>query len=361
MKPQAAPPRADAAYERKMRLYAYLAEHDRWRTLRALLTAVHGYLAAADAREIAAAGITPAALKTTFESARKKLLRDFEDLERLGFVIERREVRRGNLDEPIPEYRLSRESYASSDLQLTAEQLGVLAIVAALAKSAPDFPVAEDTLGAIAKLLPGTTLDDDLPVSVSFKTPRTERNADVINARLHRLAEIMRRRHVVEFVYRKLDGAESRRAVELYGVGERVGLWYAVGRDLADSRIKSFRISRMHGRPAEKSAEKGPQYEVPADFDLADYIRPPWLIGDVETLVTIAFAPSVVHLARANLSGAVARELGDGRTEFSVSVRNVDGLVRWLMTFGDAAQVLGPESARDYAVDMRAQMEANRG
>jgi proteasome accessory factor B len=361
VKPQPAAPRVDTAYERKMRLYAFLAEHERWHALRDLLTRVHGYLNDADAREIALRGITPPELETAFNSARKKLTRDLDDLERLGFIVEQRELRRDTTGETTVVYRLSRDSYASSEIELSPEQLGVLAVAAALAKSAPDFPIAEDALAALEKLLPGKSLGSGLPVSVSFKVPRTERNADVLNSRLHRLALIMRRRHVVEFDYHKLDGTNSRREVELYGLGDRVGLWYAVGRDLADGRIKSFRVSRMHGRPAEQKADQGPQYQVPADFDLADHIRPPWRIGDTETVVTVAFGPQVVHLARAMLCGAPARTLPDGRTEFIVPVLNVDGLVRWLMTFGDSADVLAPESARAYANDMAARMEAQRG
>jgi predicted DNA-binding transcriptional regulator YafY len=140
-----------------------------------------------------------------------------------------------------------------------------------------------------------------------------------------------------------------------------VGLWYAVGRDLGDDRIKSFRVSRMRGRPAERNADQGPQYTIPEDFNLSEHIRPPWLIGDDETVVEVAFEPQVAHLARSMLQGASMSDMPDGRAVFTVTVLNVDGLVRWLMTFGDTAEVLAPASARTYAQEMRAAMEANRG
>jgi predicted DNA-binding transcriptional regulator YafY len=237
--------RADIAYERKMRLYAYLAEHERWHSLRGLLVTIGGYLDLAQAREIAARGTTPPDLQRPYNTALKKLLRDIDDLEALGLVVERRETDCAATGETLTELRFARDAYAASEIELTEEHLAVLAVASALARSAPDSPIAEDALAAIEKLLPGANLGSGLPVSVSFKVPRTERDADVINRRLHRLAEMMRCRHAVTFDYHKLDGSVSRRTVELYGLGERVGLWYAVGRDLGDDRIKSFRVSRM--------------------------------------------------------------------------------------------------------------------
>jgi len=354
-------PAADAAYERKMRLYGYLAEHERWQPLRVIMTRVLGYLDAEAVRAIEATDITPPEHRAAFATGRKKLERDLKDLAALGIEVESREVISPTSGETTIGYRLARRSYSSRRIDLTNDQVAILNVAAALAKSAADNPIGEDALAAVEKLVPGADLGRGLPLSVSFRVPATERNADVITRRLHRLAEIMRRRHVVEFDYRKLDDTESRRLVELFGIGERMGLWYAVGRDLGDGRVKSFRVSRMVGRPAEIAAEQGPRYQIPADFDVADHIVPPWMIGTDGSEVEVAFAPNVAHLAYAMLPGVVPEEVGDGRVRFRVWVRNVDGLVRWLMTFGDAVEVLGPDAARAYAADMRTAMEANRG
>jgi hypothetical protein len=78
-------------------------------------------------------------------------------------------------------------------------------------------------------------------------------------------------------------------------------------------------------------------------------------------MVEVAFEPEVTHLARSMLQGASVSEIPDGRAVFTVTVLNVDGLVRWLMTFGNTAEVLAPAPARTYAQEMRAAMEANRG
>lgn len=358
MKPAPAP---DAAYERKMRLYGYLAEHEQWHSLRDIMTCVLGYLEADVSSALASDDPLSPEHKTALDSGRKKLIRDMKDLKQLGIEVETRNIAYTPKGDPLPGYRLLRGNYASHSVQLTPEQVAILGVAAALAKSAADNPIGEDALAAVEKLMPGANLGFGVPVSVSFRVPAIERNADAVTRRLHRLAGMMRRRHVAEFDYRKLGGSPSRREVQIFALGERVGLWYAVGRDLGDDRVKSFRISRMSGRLTERAADQGPKYEIPADFDVSQYIVPPWMIGvDEEEEIEVAFASNVAHLATAMLGDVSRENLVDGRMLFRVRVRNVDGLVRWLMTFGDAAEVLTPNFARVCAAEMKAQMEANR-
>ena len=344
--------RSDEAYERAMRLYAFLAEHESARSTREIVAGVVGYLdtnAGADSA-------------TAFRSATKKLHRDMDLLRSLGLEIELvpRMARDADGDE-VDGFRLRGSAYVSHPVELSQRQLGVLGIAASLARSAPEMAVSDTALAAIQKVLSGREELPRFPVSVSFRALADSAAPGVLMRRLNRLAELMEKRHAARFAYRKLSGQQSRREVEVYGIAERVGLWYVVGRDCEDGAVKAFRLSRIVGKVAEATPNAGPRYEVPGDFDIAAHVVSPWQIGDTPHRVTLSFSPRVVHVASAFLGDVEMTPEESGWWRCRIEVRDVSNLVRWMLTFGQLATVVAPASARAEYEHNREDMAVRHG
>jgi hypothetical protein len=93
-------------------------------------------------------------------------------------------------------------------------------------------------------------------------------------------------------------------------------------------------------------APKSPDYAVPADFRLADYLkREAWELGAErgETLrarVLFDF-PASLWAAR-NGVGDLVEELADGAAVREFDVAQTNPFLRWLLSLGGEARVLGP-------------------
>lgn len=329
-----------------MRLYAFLAEHESPRSAHDILTGVTGYL-------------DSAALDG---SALRKLRRDFDLLRSLGLDIELAEhAARDEDGEPVDGYRLRSSAYVARRLDLSPQQLAVLGIAASLARSAPDAAPSESALAAIQKLIAAPADLPAYPVSVSFRPLPDATAPGVLTRRINRLAQLIERRHPARFRHRKHTGAESQREIEPYGIGERMGLWYLVGRDTDSGDIRTFRLSRIAGHIAEVTPNAGPRYRIPDDFRISEHIVPPWQIGRWPQTVTLEFSPRVVHVAAAFLGDAPMVLVDDGWHRCELEVRSVSNLVRWMLTFGQLAEVIAPDAARAEYESVREEMVVRHG
>lgn len=348
-------------FQRQMRLFGFLAEHSQWHTARSIMTSVLGYLDPEVSAAVRGSGAIPKDLRVTYDSARRMLDRDMQELGHLGMDIGKRAGTPDDDGNDTAEYGITGRSFASEFVELTFGQMLALDAAAALARNAPDSGLSDYALAAIEKITRPGDVVPELPVSVSLQVPSNEPDAAAANIRLAKLATIMGRRHAAQFTYTKPDGTSSKRQIEVYGLGERVGLWYAIGRDIGDGTVKAFRLSRIGRDLQECTKHAGPNYTVPEGFDLSEYVRQPWFIGDDREVVKLAFASDIAHIAHAHLQHVPLKRRDDGWYVGEFEVTNSNNLLRWVLTFGPHAEVLAPPHVRHRARRMLEEVASHHG
>jgi predicted DNA-binding transcriptional regulator YafY len=150
------------------------------------------------------------------------------------------------------------------------------------------------------------------------------------------------------------------RDVDVYGYGLRDGEWFMVGhcrlrgapRLFFLRRVESLQARRGSGHPCLVPKDtKGGDFTVPRDFDFDAWkTQRPWDYLDhppVEAVVRLGGALGPV--ARQLLPRATLTTLPDGRREARLAVRNLDGLVRQVLAWGPAAELVSPPRGREQA------------
>jgi hypothetical protein len=96
---------------------------------------------------------------------------------------------------------------------------------------------------------------------------------------------------------------------------------------------------------ANASAPKSPDFESPADFDVARYVRLPFQFGprDAQFTAEVRFSPEASWRARGLAAGqGELRPLGDGALVWRVRARSVSRLLRFAIENGPGIRIIGP-------------------
>ncbi|TAM56297.1 WYL domain-containing protein [bacterium] len=153
----------------------------------------------------------------------------------------------------------------------------------------------------------------------------------------------------LRFRYADKRGAISERSVEPYGFIVSLGRVYLVAKDLHRRAIRTFAVDSVAEARLEPNV-----FVRPADFDLEAYAGSSiaGVMHDGELAeVTVRFAPRV---AKAAAQARVVRErrvshLAGGACEIVYRVASVDELVRWVLGWGEEAEIVAPPAARERA------------
>lgn len=155
---------------------------------------------------------------------------------------------------------------------------------------------------------------------------------------------------VVEFDYEPA-GSEKRRArvrpyfLEPDAAGRSV---YLIGWDETVDAMRTYKVERI--RSATLTADR---YEIPDDFDPDRWLAHSWGIwssdGTRVVTVRLRFDASVAHRVRESVwhRSQQLTELDDGRVELSVQVAGIVEIRPWIMSWGDAVEVLEPPELRE--------------
>lgn len=180
---------------------------------------------------------------------------------------------------------------------------------------------------------------------------------------LDQLGAALQHRKRVTFSYHSMHrDAESARTVEPYGLAFLSGHWYLIARDVAADSLRQFRVSRIRDVAVNTSKAQSADYDIPADFDLAQHAksRQAWELGDADQVeVTVRF-----HVQ--NGFTLPAMQLGDampGDTALRVfRVRRPDTFALWILGFAGDVRVEHPaamiEQVRALAQATLARLEA---
>jgi predicted DNA-binding transcriptional regulator YafY len=155
---------------------------------------------------------------------------------------------------------------------------------------------------------------------------------------------------VVEFDYEPA-GADRRHArvrpyfLEPDAAGRSI---YLIGFDETVDAMRTYKVERV--RSASITAER---YAIPDDFDPDRWLAHSWGIWSSDTTgvaqIRLRFDASVAHRVRESIwhRSQQLRELPDGRVEMELAVAGIVEIRPWILSWGDAVEVLAPDELRE--------------
>jgi predicted DNA-binding transcriptional regulator YafY len=145
----------------------------------------------------------------------------------------------------------------------------------------------------------------------------------------------------LEIEYRSPGGEPKWRQVDPYHGVRFEGDWYVVGHCHLRGAIRTFSLARM------VTARKGRErFALPASFDFRQLFGSHFGIhwGEGEAEVRIRFAAHAAAYVRERQwhPSQTILEQPDGTLILTMTVNHLLELKRWILSWGDAAQVLAP-------------------
>lgn len=155
------------------------------------------------------------------------------------------------------------------------------------------------------------------------------------------LQKALARRLVLRLRYRSLGGGEAvERLVEPLGLLYYLSRWHLIAYCRLRRALRDFRTDRM-----EEVALAQERFTPPEQFDLAAYVRRN--MPAPELRARVSFRPEVLDRARREWwMGAAETPDSQGGQELTRLAVEWDHLAAWLLSFGDKATVLEPDSLR---------------
>ena len=257
-----------------------------------------------------------------FASMRRKFERDKDELRRLGVPIETTESPDGEVA-----YAIDSTDYALPDVELSVEQMTVLAVAFQLVEGGVDR-LAFSRLAARAP----DPEDAPAPSGITVHPPPVDP--------VTKLTEAIIDRRPVRFTHRKPSGGESEREVEPRALLARRGTWYLRAHDRTRDDIRVFRTDRIHGDVELLDGT----FEVPPDADDAGALAALFEQAEEIDVRVLVRTPDgwEVEQRRDRWFRATARALGAAPDEViidpdSAHAAVVDGLEAVIAAHGDDA------------------------
>jgi predicted DNA-binding transcriptional regulator YafY len=155
---------------------------------------------------------------------------------------------------------------------------------------------------------------------------------------------------VVELTYDPGTGQEKRTRVHPYFLEPDAALRsvYLIGHDEPADAMRTYKVERIQSATLTLD-----RYEIPADFDPDEWLANSWGIWSSDTTPTarvrLRFAKSVAHRVREAVwhRSQELNELPDGGVEMAVTVAGTVEIRPWILSWGDAVEVIEPAELRD--------------
>lgn len=150
----------------------------------------------------------------------------------------------------------------------------------------------------------------------------------------------------VEFSYRKLrHSASAVRRVRPYHLGCVDNQWYLFGFDLQRQQLRTFALPRICA-----PRRTGARFKRPANFSIGKFLDSSFGVfeGTGRNLVRVRFQPFAAQLVRERMwhHSQKIKELRDGGLELQLQLGSLGEIERWILSWGDQAEVLEPAKLR---------------
>ena len=123
-------------------------------------------------------------------------------------------------------------------------------------------------------------------------------------------------------------------------------------RDVEREDLRQFRLSRIQNRIVFATEREDGDFEVPEDFErrLAGP-RAPWQLGEPDQTARIRVPRHVFDAARASYGEAVSLQEENGLAVLATRYTGEPQLAGWILSLGEDAEVLSPDSLVDRTVE----------
>jgi predicted DNA-binding transcriptional regulator YafY len=192
---------------------------------------------------------------------------------------------------------------------------------------------------------------------VAFRLPETRLDARGERA-FNLLSAAQRNSRSAAFTYVDKEGTRTRRTVNPYGFVISAGRIYCVAYDHKRRDLRTFAVDNVS-----EPRVLARTFVPPEDFSVETYAA-----GSISGVLHAAepVAVRVRFAARVAKAAAAARVVAerelvyadDGALEIVYQAADVDELVRWILSWGDQAEIIGPASARTRIAELAANVAA---
>ena len=273
--------------------------------------------------------ITAPELAAHFEVSRRTIQRDIESLCRAGIPIATTQGVGGGIS-ILDGYRVDRTVLTAPEMQAILAGLRSLDSVSGTRRYAQ---LMEKLSAGTGGLVPGGA---HLLIDLSswYKTS--------LSPKIERIQEAIEQHRTIRFTYFS-PKAESERTVEPYYLVFHWSAWYVWGWCGLRQDFRLFKLNRMTG------LSTGDAF-FPRPAPLPDL--EPARVFPEKYRVTVLFDPSCRWRLVEEYGADRLTIEQDGRLRFTGGFPDADGVLSWVLTYGDKAELLEPQELREQLQDM---------
>ncbi len=183
--------------------------------------------------------------------------------------------------------------------------------------------------------------------TVDITNPKPETQPEIVDAiensvMLHRRLRVLYRS--------QKSGMTKEYIIDPYAVAFRRHSWYVLAFSQEHEKVIQMKLARF-----QDVNETGACFEPPVDFSVDDYFRLSWeaWAGGEPTIVRVHFSAKVAPMITESKRHPtqVIFPQPDGSVIFQAKVSGIEEIAIWIMGYGRDAEVLLPESLRDFVID----------
>ncbi len=206
----------------------------------------------------------------------------------------------------------------------------------------------QKTARVIIDKIESMSASDNIKDSISIGAAFTEKQDTYKIAPI--IENAIRDRKSLLIHYSSLRGEETERKLDPYAITFRRHAWYIVGYCHLRREIRTFRLGRIN-----KVQIAGKKFEIPTEFSIESYFRSSWGVykGKIKQFkVKFTGEAAVVIKSSSHHPDETIEDRDNGDVHYKVTVGGEDEFIRWVLGFGDSAEILEPPSARQRAREL---------
>lgn len=273
--------------------------------------------------------ITARELSERFEVSTRTIYRDIEALSQAGVPVYARLGHGGGIS-LMEEYTLSKA--------LISEQESESLIFALKTLQATDYPHAASVLNKLGAMFKNTPAYDW--VHIDFSQWGSRPNED---NRFVKIKDAIFGQKIITFDYVNANGEKLRRSVEPMSIHFKGQSWYLYGFCRNRENFRIFRISRIKNLQMTGQAF---QRRNPKEFIIEDRSKP----NKEPFLLRLKFQPEALFRVYDDYDEEFIARNEDGTVEVCFPVTEDEWILTYVFSFGDAVEVLEPQSIREQIV-----------